>query len=139
MAITSIRSILNSTESDCYIRNFETPDDTGGDGKFITLEAGETLTCDMWIPWAGNQHEFDHGSSLFKGPAHIDISFSSSTDIAPSLHHFSIWQQGDYVHYSKDGTWENDGFLVPGNNTVGGDRSVEIVGDAGEDADLRFY
>ena len=140
MPVTAIKSIRNGTGVGCYVRNLENPNDTDRNGQPHALAPGEVWQCNMWIPWADTQDQFDHGSGIGKGPAHINITFVwSSLEDAPPPHEFAIWQSGDYVRYSKNLSWVNNGQLVPGNSTVGGDRSVDIVGTDGQDADVNFY
>jgi len=82
----------------------------------------------MWIPWCVNQADFDNHHKI------ILVPVSNSLPVI-----FSVWQQGDYVRYSRDGLFHQDGELVPGNCTVGGDRSVDIVGPDLAHADLVFH
>ena len=140
MAITAIKSVKNSVDNLFYVKNVENPNDTGGIGHALEVPPGQTIVCNMWIPWCDTQDQFDHGSSLGKGPAHILISFLwSSTQGGPIPPQFAIWQQGDYVRYSRNALFKRDGDLVMGNNTVGGDRSVEVTGSDMQSAQLWFY
>src|SRR5262245_3561729 len=109
MAITSIRSIRNFVAGSTYVvRNQETKDPA------LSVDSGRAVTCKMPIPWCDNQAQFDNMHKIVMSPI--------ATGRVPIT--FTIWQQGDYVRYSKDGLFHNDGDLVPGNCTVGGDRSV---------------
>jgi hypothetical protein len=84
----------------------------------------------MWIPWCVNQADFEWGHKILITPA---------VAAPPVPIFFAIWQEGDYVRYSLNGLFAKNGLLVPGNCTVGGDRSVEIVGPDVTHADLRFF
>jgi hypothetical protein len=130
MAVTAIRSIRNLVKGQVYnVRNQEQPNDTGGRGNALSVNGGEVVACNMWIPWCNNQADFDNHHKIIIVPTAVNV--------LPVL--FAIWQQGDYVRYTRDGLFHNNGALVPGNSTVGGDRSVEIRGTGLFDADLRFY
>lgn len=130
MAVTAIRSIRNGHETDVYfVRNHENPNDTGGQGNVLTIPLGETVQCNMWIPWCNSQEDFDNRHRISIMP----VAFN----FIPVI--FAIWQQGDYVRYSKNGLFKDDGDLVAGNNTIGGDRAIQIVGSDPKDADLVFY
>ena len=130
MAITAIRAVRNLLLNDVYfVRNQEQPNDTGGKGHALEVDPGAVLTCNMWIPWCRSQEDFDWHHKIIVVPV--------VNDQIPVV--FNIWQEGDYVRYSRDGLFKSNGDLVPGNCTVGGDRSVEIVGDDAFNADLRFF
>ena len=124
MAITSIRSFRNLIGGETYgVRNNEESQEP------LIVASGEAKACNMRIPWCNNQGEFDKN--------HYIISAPYVQGTVPAR--FAIWQEGDYVRYSRDSFFKPDGNLVPGNCTVGGDRSVEIVGTNIYDADLRFF
>jgi len=140
MPVTAIKSITNQIDKVVFVKNRETPSDTGGEGHQLPVAPGDTLQCNMWIPWANTQYEYDNGSGVGKGPAHILISINwSSVDGTPEPPEFSIWQQGAYVRYSPQRSWSKDGKLVRGNSTVGGDRSVTVTGGTYTNADLEFF
>ena len=131
MGITAIKSIANRHENSVYyVRDLENPNATGGTGKVLQVDVGQTVQCNMWIPWCWSETQFinDHRRILIAPPAFNEIPVR-----------FNIWQQGDYVRYSTDGLFHSDGTLVPGNATINGDRSVEITGTTIFDADLRFF
>jgi hypothetical protein len=131
MAVTAIRSIRNRVTggAEYHVRNQENPNDTGGRGHDLTVRSGQVIQCNMWIPWCVSQNDFDNHHKILIVP--------TAFQTIPAF--FSIWQQGDYVRYSRDGLFHANGDLVPGNSTAGGDRSVDIVGTTIEDADLVFH
>jgi hypothetical protein len=131
MGITAIKSISNLHETELYyVKNHEHPDDTGGKGQALAVQPGETIACNMWIPWCTSNDEFSkwhHRISI------VPLALNTFPV------EFNIWQQGNYVRYSKNGLFQDNGNLVPGNCTVNGDRSVEITGTSLYDADIKFY
>ena len=130
MAVTAIRSIRNSSESEPYFaRNHENQNDTGGPGKSLEINSGEVVQCNMWVPWCATQEDFDNRHKI----SIVPLAFNE----IPVT--FTIGQQGDYVRYSKDGLFHDEGEPVPGNNTVGGDRAIQIVGTSLTNADIIFY
>ena|SRR6478609_2741319 len=131
MAVTAIKSIRSALDEDTYfVRNLENLNDTGGPGASLSIEPGAPATqCNMWIPWCGSESDFVNRHRIIMVP----IAFG----VIPVT--FTVWQQGDYVRYSKDGVFHDDGELVPGNPAVGGDRGVQIVGHDMNDADLVMY
>src|SRR4051812_14831306 len=130
MAVTAIRSVRNKVPGEQYsIRNQENPNDTGGKGKSLDVPPNQVVSCNMWIPWCVNQNDFNNHHKIIIVP----LAFNT----IPIT--FNVWQEGDYVRYSRDGLFHKNGDLVPGNSTVGGDRSVEIIGSGLHDADLMFY
>lgn len=130
MGVTAIKSISNRHATELYyVSNLEHPADTGGEGKTLQIQPGETKACNMWIPWCTSQNDFDNNHRIIIVP----LAF----DVIPVT--FTIWQDGDYVRYSKDGLFHENGDFVPGNCTVNGDRSVDIIGNSLDDADLVFY
>jgi hypothetical protein len=129
VAVTAIRSVRNHVPGSLYhVRNQENPNDTGGRGHSLDVQAGNVVKCNMWIPWCVNQQDFANHHKIILVP----------TSNRPTVT-FSVWQHGDYVRYSRDGLFDADGELVPGNCTVGGDRSVDIVGADLDHADLVFH
>jgi hypothetical protein len=131
MAVTPIRLVRNTTTHDAFVLNHEHPDDTPGQ-QGVGLGPGGIFECNMWVPWAGDAGQYNHGSHIGGGPAHISITVGDQE--------FDIWQDGDYVCYSC-----NVGYIpgaqtpVPGNSSVGADRNVDIIPSAdGVGWDLRF-
>jgi hypothetical protein len=130
MAITAIRSIRNLVGGSVYnVGNQEQPNDTGGRGHSLLVRSGSVVACNIWIPWCNSQVDFDNHHKIVVVPDGVGA--------VPIL--FAIWQQGDYVRYTRDGLFYDNGALVHGNCTVGGDRSVEIRGADIFHADLRFF
>ena len=143
MPVTAIRSIRNSTPEGLGVANLENPSDTGGGkGSSLNVLPGQVIECNIWIPWADSYSDFLHGKwPLFRGPAHILILYawaSTQDPQDPPPNAFAVWQQGDYVRYTKNMQWSDNGPLVPGNSTVGGDRSLEVVGGTIWQSDLVF-
>lgn len=129
MAVTAIKSIRNDVDAVYAVKNNEHPSDTGGEGKALEIPPGVVVPCSMWIPWCGSQGDFDDNHFIIMSPVALDVE--------PVV--FIIWQDGDYVRYSKDGLFHPNGNLVQGNNTVGGDRAIQIVGPNMFEADIIFY
>jgi hypothetical protein len=131
VAITAIKSIDNKLPIEIFVYNLENPDDTPG---FLRIEPGATAGCSMWVPWCNGSQQFENGSNPFQGPAHITVYADAGEH--PLL---SIWQDnvvlvGDHVWYGTGEEYPGnpaDRLLVLGNNTVGGDRSVEVVNEDG--------
>ena len=124
MAVTNIRSIENRASAGIAVNNVENrstnpPND-------VIVEGG-TFQSSMWIPWCSSEKDY---------PAHhIEIRLQSApVNSIPAL---SIWQDGDYVRWSTNGAYHPNANLVPGNSTVGGDRSVSVLG--GENSALGLY
>ena len=130
MGVTAIKSIKNNNATGAYyIKNLEHPSDTNGPDGPMKAAPGQNITCNMWIPWCTSQTDFYNNHRI------IIVPFSND----PHAVTLTIWQQGDYVRYSRDGGFHDNGTLVPGNSTVNGDRSIEITGTNVLDVDLRFY
>jgi len=129
VAVTAIRSIRNSNGDSYFVKNNENPNDTGGPGKSLGVASGQTVPCNMWIPWCTSEADFEGGHFIIMSP----VAFNEVPVV------FVIWQEGDYVRYSKDGLFHPNGDLVPGHASVGGDHDVQIVGLNKFDADLVLY
>ena len=129
MPVTAIKSLRNGTDTPYVIKNNENPNDTGGKEHVLDIPPGRVIQCSMWIPWCGSETDFNAKHFIIMSPVAIDVGPSS----------FVIWQDGDYVRYSKDGLFHLDGDLVQGNNTVGGDRAIQIVSPNSSEVDLIFY
>jgi hypothetical protein len=127
MAVTAIKLITNRNLTQIYIvMNRENPWDTGGPSG-LKIALGTDLRCNTWIPWCDSQKDW----ALF----HSIRIFTGRNDIFPI---FNIWQQGNYIRYSKDDQFYDSGDIVPGNSSIGRDCTVEITGNTFADADLRF-
>ena len=130
MGVTAIKSIKNSNATGAYyIKNLEHPSDTTGPNGPMKVAPGQNISCNMWIPWCTSQTDFYNNHRI------ILVPFSNDGNARV----IAIWQQGDYVRYSLNDTFQNNGTLVPGNSTVNGDRSIEITGTNVLDADIKFY
>lgn len=129
MAITNIKSVTNHHSTTWYVRNREHEDDTGGVDQYAPINARGTFFHDMWIPWAD-------GEGDVRGVHRIVITTVPQDPLPPG--EFTIFQSGDFVWFSRDGSFANRQ-PVPGNSTVGGDRSVEISGTNLDDAEVRFF
>jgi hypothetical protein len=136
VAITTIRSIANLTDVIYTVQNLERPGDTGGEGEFLAIEPRGNIPVRMWIPWCDNQGDYNANHRIaFDSLGTIEQPLSGGPDQAttPSLPFFAVWQSGDYVFYAVDDVFDH-GRLVPGNCTIGGERSVEITATG-----VRFY
>ena len=141
MPVTVIRSIRNSTEVRWSITNLENPAETEEGGRAsYSLYPGDTWLCSIRIPSPEGEWQFNSGSPRNPNSrgAYILIMTPRPMELAVSRK-FAVWQQGNHVRYSTDASWSENGPLVPGNNTAGGDKGVEIVGTNRFDAELRFY
>jgi hypothetical protein len=137
MGVTAIKSIANRVTGVTYlVRNLENPNDTGGEGQYLTIGPGENRRVNMWIPWCNNQVDFGNGKRITLealGTIQQEASGTIQQELSANPDSFTIWQRGDYVYFSLDDRFET-GQLVAGNSTVNGDRSVEITSGS-----LRFY
>jgi len=139
MSVTVIKSIRNATTVRWSITNLENPTETEESGKAsYSLYPGDTWLCSIQIPSPENEWQFNSGSRRQSRGAYILIMTPRPMELAVSRK-FAVWQQGNHVRYSTDASWSENGTLVPGNSTVGGDGVVEIVGTNRFDAELRFY
>ena len=130
MPVTAIRTVVNLGTDTAYIKNIESPGDTGGVGQRHTLAPAPKTAPhwtkwdhEIWIPWATSSQEFDHH--------HLEVSFDDSLTVY-------IWQanypaDGDHVRASTDG-WHSENHIMDeswphlGLPTVGGDRTLVIFG-----------
>lgn len=130
MPVTAIRTVVNLGTDTAYIKNIESPGDTGGVGQRHTLAPAPKTAPhwtkwdhEIWIPWATSSQEFDHH--------HLEVSFDDSLTVY-------IWQanypaDGDHVRASTDG-WHSENHIMDeswphlGLPTVGGDRTLAIFG-----------
>lgn len=141
MPVTVIRYIRNTTGVKWSVLNLENTDETSEDGKAsYSLYPGGSWSCNIRIPQVEAGYEMVLGKDR-----HIMIITPQPKSDLRTARQFVVWQHGDRVRYSvQDGlstsrTLSGSGTPVPGNNNVGGDRSVDIVGTDRFDADLRFY
>jgi hypothetical protein len=137
MGVTAIKSIANRVPGVTYlVRNLENPNDTGGEGQYLSIGPGDNRRVNMWIPWCNNQIDFGNGKRITLealGTIQQEVSGSTQQGLSAIPASFTVWQRGDYVWFSLDDRFET-GQLVAGRSTVDGDRSVEI-----ENGSLRFY
>jgi hypothetical protein len=123
MGVTAIKSITNTHANLTYrVKNRENSNDPE-----LTIAPGQVTPCNMWIPWCTSEKDFDNH--------HIQILEVSAGLVQP----IAIWQDGDYVRYSKEGVFQPNGNLVLGASYVNGDRSVVISGERNAGPTITFY
>jgi hypothetical protein len=122
--ITAIKSIRNRSDANWLVINIENPNDTDH-GEGINVLTGMSLAFNMWIPWANDATQFEGHR--------IDFQMNGSDQQI-----ISIWQQDDHIWFTRTlagqagvGPFlgQTDLNMVDGNNSIIGDRSVEIVGE----------
>src|SRR6266704_7190972 len=140
MPVTVIKFIRNATGARWSVLNLENPDETSEGSKAShTLYPGGSWSCDIRIPQVDAGYEVKLG----QGSGHIMIITPRPRSDLATTRQFAVWQQGNHVRYSVydgwsgKGTRSDNGPPVPGNNNVGGDRSIDIVGTDRFDADLQ--
>lgn len=115
--ITIIRNMLQSNDSGAYVYNhenpFQTPSQTPGQNGIYIAPGGGAVECNITIPWAQNQDDFNNGHFI---------------SIALAIDNMDIWQCDQYICQSV-----NVGYIqgcrtpVDGNSTVGGNKALDIV------------
>ena len=105
--ITAIKEIINDSKETLHIVKKENPDNDR-----LTIHPGYTSGHEIWIPWVGNQNEFDKKV--------LEITF------AESKNKICIWQSGNTVRYSK-GSFSDGGFAVAPMQKTDGERKLTIT------------
>lgn len=115
MAITAIKRVANWSAASVALLDIENPNVRG---HGVQIRSDETITVDMWVPWAGHQEDFPQH--------HLELQSDGRT-------RFWIWQaanaDGDYVRFSTDGAWRDRGERVFGQPAVDGDRMIVVLDD----------
>jgi hypothetical protein len=115
MAITALKRIENRSNFTAKVRDLENANVKGHD---VPVEPGRDLEVDMWIPWAAKQGDF--------GGHHLEVDYDGAA-------RFCIWQannaDGDFVRFSTDSDWHDQGAHVNGVPEVDGDRTMVLFDD----------
>ena len=123
MGITTIKRIENRSRSAVKILHRDV--NTKPRGVNILIEPGGNIAADIWIPWAPTANDF----SL----QHLQI-------VEAGITKYWIWQannaDGDFIRYSMDGQWHDQGDKVYGYPDVA-KNIFEAVGGAIGDAALQ--
>jgi hypothetical protein len=116
--ITAIREFKNSLKSPIELYRVRTR-------ELVKVGANASVSCNVWIPWCDTQRQFDAGEHIvLRTPA-----VWAKTYFIWAQPFIWIWQQGDYVRYSRDGKFHFNGERVPGDSRVDGDRALELSAD----------
>src|SRR6266849_3709901 len=111
MGITAIKHITNNSSQPVYIHNHENPSNS------VTINPNNTATIDIWIPWCTSQSDWqwNHYLSVEQPNAPRTLCW--------------IWQQDNFVRYSTDGQFHDQGTYVPGVAQIDADRLLTINPD----------
>src|SRR5437764_10635003 len=112
MGVTAIKLVQNRSGSTVKVIDEENP---GAPGSGKSVDPGDTLDVDIWIPWATNEAEF--------AKHHLEVQVGGTPT-------WCIWQaarpDGDFVRFSTDGAWHDPGDQVPGESEVTLDRALVV-------------
>jgi len=111
MGITAIKHITNNSSQAVFIHNHENPSNS------VTINPNSTATIDIWIPWCTSQSDWQWNHYLS-----VEQPNASSTLCW-------IWQQDNFVRYSTDGQFHDQGTHVPGVAQIDADRLLTINPD----------
>src|SRR5688572_23591907 len=120
MGITAIKRIENRSRSTVMLFNRAREQEVGvyARGANIPIAPGSSIAADMWIPWAPAAADFPI--------QHLEISQGGVT-------RYWIWQaanaDGDFIRFSTDGKWHDQGEKVHGYPGVA-TNIVEAIGGA---------
>lgn len=120
MPLTYIKEIHNSAGAVIYVRNIESPGDTGGPGRGHAIPENQTWIKDLWVPWAVSTHQY--------ASHRIEIE-------APGVGTWCIWQcqgaDGDKVRASNDGHWYETGHQINDPRVLGDPITSDVGGEHG--------
>lgn len=115
MGVTAIKLLRNQTGERLNIQDLENP---SHDGNHAIAQPHSDAGCNMWIPWC-------IGSDQWAGH-HIEVAVLNPS--LPIMKKFLwIWQNGDYVRDSTDGSWHSRDAIMDGESGVNGDRILVVT------------
>ena len=113
MGVTAIKRIVNQSFASATLLNLE---NRTSPGHGVLIRPGESVAVDIWVPWAPRAEDFPQ--------RHLQLQVNGQT-------RFWIWQaanaDGDFVRFSVDGTWHDQGERVYGLAGVDGDRMLVVL------------
>lgn len=112
MGVTAIKHITNNSPQTVFIHNHENPSNS------VTINPNSTATIDIWIPWCTSQSDWQWNHYLS-----VELPNTSRTL-------YWIWQQDNFVRYSTDGQFHDQGTHVPGVAQIDADRLLTINSDS---------
>jgi hypothetical protein len=122
MGVTAIKHIDNDSEFNIDIKNKER-------GQHFLVHAhstaGGNLDVDIWIPWCTSQVDFNNNH-------YIMVTKLDKVTEQP-VGTYWVWQNNensrDRVRFNTEGKWKQYASSVPGDASVDGNRSLEILSD----------
>jgi hypothetical protein len=112
MGVTRLKRVENRSRHSVTLLNFENQSVLG---HAVPIGPGAKLDVDMWIPWSTSRDDFFGRSGsppIGSKPHRLELQFDGQT-------RFWIWQAGDFVRFSTDGAWYDQGERVQGVAAVG--------------------
>jgi len=111
VGVTAIKRIENRSSGAISVVNIENPSSSGSG---TSVAPGQTISADMWIPWAAQAGDFPKH--------HLEVNAQWGK--------VCVWQanrsDGDQVRVSTDGAWHDPGSAIAGSAWVDGDRRLTI-------------
>jgi len=113
MGITAIKGLINNSNAPVTLQDYENPSAGGNNITVPSPPPGALGPCYMWIPWCTSQNDFNHNHYIMLIGAELGATYY-------------IWQDGDFVRYSREPAYTPNGPHVPGYAPVNGDRIVSV-------------
>jgi hypothetical protein len=117
MAVTAIKSFDNDSRNVVVVENKER-------NQTVTIRPGGSRGFDIWIPHCASEEDFTANHYL-------------KIEVLAFNRNFYIWQEDaggiDAVRFTQGAAprWEHNAARVPGFNSAGGNRMLEIHEDGG--------